>query len=180
MYIHQAELKYLKETTPALSNAAKLQSLRGATIVEVLVAVLLFSLAIGPILYGAVSALTTATTIRDNLIAAHLAGEGVEIVRSIRDANWFNGRAFNAGLANGTYQAQWDSAALVPTTNALILKSSSGVYNYTVGTVTPFRRNIVVFNASATRILVFSVVTWTERNRNKNIVVESQIFDWGN
>lgn len=155
----------------------KLKFNKGMTVVEVLVAILLLSVALTPALYGAMSALTVASNIRDNLVAANLAQEGMEAVRAMRDANWFSGAAFNAGLSDGIYQVGWDSTSLSSNADAYLLLDSAGIYNYSSGTPTPFKRKITISN-SLNKVHVTSRVDWVVRGVNKNVTVEGRLFDW--
>ena len=60
---------------------------KGFTLIEALIALVILTVAIGPAVALAGSALRISTTIRNNLIATGLAQEGVEVVRTVRDDN---------------------------------------------------------------------------------------------
>ncbi len=167
MYIHQEE-----------SKSNRRISQRGSTLVEVLVTIVILTVAITPAIYLSNLALNIGTSIRDNLVASFLSQEGVEIVRAIRDANWFSGLAFNAGLADGVYQVEWDDTSLTPDANAFLKIDATGRYNYLAGTTTLFKRKITITNISASQIEIQSTVTWAERGRAKSLVIESRLFNW--
>jgi len=48
------------------------------------------------------SSLTSSRISGSEVVAANLAREGIEVVRSIRDSNWLRGESFKVGLVNGT------------------------------------------------------------------------------
>lgn len=151
----------------------------GFTLIETLVAV-------GVVVIGLVSALGAITTalfyvsnIQDRLIAANLAAEGVEVARNIRDNNWFQNLAWNNGLADGDYQAVYNSTSLSSYSgNPLLLDSNTGLYNYSSGNSTYYLRRISVTNLSSYEIRVISIVTWQRRGITYSGSVEDHLFNW--
>jgi prepilin-type N-terminal cleavage/methylation domain-containing protein len=161
---------------PAKSN---LNNQRGFTLVETLVALVILTVALIPILHLSTSASKSSTAIRDNLVAAGLAQEGAEVVRAIRDTNWFNGRAFDSGLSNGTYQVEWDSAALLSLAGNPVLNLNNGLYTYSGGTPTQFTRTVTITKINTGELKVESQVTWlSQANTAKSIVAEDHLFNW--
>jgi len=71
---------------------------KGFTIMEVIVAI--FILTIGVIgVYALITQTVSISTFsRDEMTAAYLAQEGVEIVRNIRDSNYINGQTWDKNL----------------------------------------------------------------------------------
>src|SRR3989344_1484533 len=61
----------------------------GFTIIESLVSILILTLALVPVISVISSATDISNNIRNNFVAANLAQEGIEVVRAIRDRNWF-------------------------------------------------------------------------------------------
>lgn len=144
-----------------------------------MVALVVLTIALGPALFLTVSAINTSTTIKNNLIAANLAQEGAEVIRAMRDRNWFLGSAFDSGIDNGTYRVQWDSDSLISLGSNPPIKLDNGVYNYSFGSDTVFRRTVTIQKLNSYQIRINSVVTWTERgDRQKSAQVESHLFDW--
>lgn len=167
----------------------KNSSQRGFTLVEVLAALAMLSVAIVPTLFLSTSSLDISFSIRNNLIAANLAQEGVEVVRAIRDANWFNSVAYDSGLTTCTTgcRVEYKSSALSPlgVNPVLTLNPSTGVYFYPdldgsiAGSVDSiFKRTITITSVSAVELKVTSAVSWTERGRAKNVTVEDHLFNW--
>ncbi|MEX2090986.1 MAG: prepilin-type N-terminal cleavage/methylation domain-containing protein [Candidatus Paceibacterota bacterium] len=151
----------------------------GFTLVEALVTLVVLSIALGPSLILTNNISSTASVVRNNLIAANLAQEGVEVIRGMRDTNWFNGIAFDTGLTDGTYRVEWNSSALISLGANPPIKEGSGLYNYSSGNDTVFRRTISILKVNAGELRIISNVTWQERGaRDRNALVESHLFNW--
>src|SRR3989338_9299401 len=116
----------------------------GFTLVEALVTLVVLTIALGPALVLTTNINNTAVVVKNNLIAANLAQEGVEVIRGIRDTNWFNGVVFDTGLTNGTYRVEWSSGALIALGANPPIKEDNGLYNYSTGNSTVFRRTISI------------------------------------
>ncbi len=155
---------------------------QGFTLVEVLVALALLTVALIPVFIQATDALRLSVSIQHSLISASMAQEGVEVVRAMRDANWFAGQPFDAGIsacAEGC-RVQWDSLALLPLSGnpPVRFDTVSGMYQYDSGDASPFARQITVTKVSAVELAVMSIVTWRERGVDKTFTVESYLFNW--
>lgn len=146
---------------------------------ETMVALVILTMAIGPLLLLSNSATSTAFLLRDNLTGSGLAQEGVEVVRAFREENSLNNTAFDSGLADGTYRLQWDSRALIALGANPPLLVSNGVYSYSSGTSTKFYRTITITKLNASELRIVSNVSWALRGGDtKNIQVESHLFNW--
>ena len=66
----------------------------GFTLIEALVALVILTIALGPALVLSSNISSTASVIQNNLIAANLSQEGIEVIRALRDANWYSGLVF--------------------------------------------------------------------------------------
>ena len=174
------------------SVAGSYNSSKGAgfSIIESLVAILIFSIALVPLFYVATSSLNVATNIKNNLIATNLVQEGLEVIRSIRDASWYQGDpAFNTDLPNGTWRVEWNSTALISLgSNPPIKIDSDGIYNYSTGTDTFFRRTVVIAEVNpGIELRIVSEVSWPDRNGvtmsgcpagTRCINAESHLYNW--
>ena len=145
--------------------------------------------AIGIIMVGLTSALVlmsssaaAVTTVRERLVAANLVEEGFEVIRNIRDSNWLQSLSFNNNLADGVYQAAYNSPALTicpgGNCNLLLFDSGTGLYSYTSGTATPYTRKITITNIPPQEIRVEVSVTWVSRNKTLTAAAEDHLFDW--
>ncbi len=162
-----------------LNNRLSLNSSRGFTLIEALVALVILTMALGPALVLSSNISSTASVIQNNLIAANLSQEGVEVIRALRDANWYNGLSFNNGLANGIYRIEWNSNTLIPLGANPFLKINAGLYNYSSGIDTSFKRTITITQINSEELRIISDVTWTERgNRARDVKAESHLFNW--
>lgn len=156
----------------------------GLTLVEVLVAIFLLGVSLTAISYIINFNVITADDLLNDSIASGLLQEGVEVTRNLRDADWFTGRAFGAfgGVAvkpDGTYLIQWDSQSLASFSDVFLKKDpASGLYNYTGGNPTIFKRTVRISTASAIEKIVTVSVTWPSRSGAKSVNAEEHLFNW--
>ena len=151
----------------------------GFTLVEALVALVILTVALGPALVLSSNISSTASVAQHNLIAANLAQEGLEVIRTLRDANWYNGSSFDTGLTDGIYRIEWNSNALIALGSNPPLKLNAGLYNYSSGTDTIFKRTVTITKISSEELRIISDITWTEKgNRARDVKAESHLFDW--
>ena len=156
----------------------------GFTLVETLVSLVILTVALIPILNLSDQVTTVNANLQDNLVAAGLAQEGIEVIHAIRDTNWFNNRAFDTNLSDGvighttTTNVEWNSVGL----GAYLLTPlnlNNGRYTYSGGTPSKFSRAVTITKVNAGELKVVSVVTWTGRsNSAKSITIEDHLFDW--
>ena len=156
---------------------------KGTALVESLVALMILSFGLIPALSIVLVANNLSSSIRNNLIAANLAQESVEVVRAIRDRNWFSGLSFDFGLADGVYRVEWNSGALMSESGNPVLKiDGQGLYSYSNGVDTTFSRRVLVTKIDPggcnCELKIIGEVRWLERNRIRTVSVESHLFDW--
>lgn len=156
--------------------------MRGFTLVEIIVAIGLISLVSVSVMSAVSLSLTSAAKIKNDLIAAGLAQEGLEIVRNIRDRDWHLGSSFGASLANGNYLVDWGSQSLLSFSDAFLKKDSNGFYGYQPGQDTIFKRKIIIENSAQNPATVEKVakveVSWPEKSGLKTIQAEVRLFNW--
>src|SRR3989338_4227944 len=68
---------------------------RGFTIVESLVAIAVFTVGISAAIFVIQQSFTVGSRVKNKIIAAYLAQEGIEVIRNIRDRNWMQGKVYN-------------------------------------------------------------------------------------
>lgn len=173
---------------------------RGFTLVETLVAISIIALAmIGP--FQAVqNALSTSYVARDQLVATHLAQEGAEYIRGIRDGNylykfanpsttrsWLYGLDGTGGSASCVSPAK---CAIDPTQNTVTVCTGactplrlSTTYLYTqanpVGsTATRYTRTVTITSVTASSVTYTVTVTWTTLAKAYTITVTDSLSDW--
>lgn len=162
-----------------LNRGLTLSSSKGFTLIEALVALVLLTMSLGPALVLSSNISVTASVTQNNLIAANLSQESIEVVRALRDANWYNGSSFDTGLTDGIYRIDWNSNSLIALGSNPPLKISAGLYSYSSGTDTIFKRTVTLTKINSEELRIVSDVTWTERgNRARDVKVESHLFNW--
>ncbi len=151
----------------------------GFTLIEALVALTVLSIGLIGAYSAATSSLFLATSIRNSMIASGLAQEGIEVVRAIRDANWFQDNPFDQGLGSGDYLVTWDATTLTPFSDTPIKIDANGIYQYAGGANTLFKRKVSIVNSANGRDLsVVSEVIWRERQRDRSVRAELRLFNW--
>lgn len=162
---------------------------KGFGIIEALITVFILSIGLVPLVSAGLSALDINSNIRDTYIAANLVQEGIEVARAIRDRNWLLDadpappNPLTAGMI-GTWRVEWNSDALIPVgANPPLKIDSSGLYNYSTGNDTVFRRRIIIEDSDLANpdrdMRITSEVTWTtSRGVNRVIRAESHLFNW--
>ncbi len=157
------------------------------TLVEALVALTILTVGLVPAFQQASLAVSFSGSIRNLLTASSLAQEGVEVVRAIRDNNWFAGQPFDTGLTGGAASCdssgcriQYDSTSPLPldVNPPLKVDQLSGTYQYDSGTASGFQRKIMTKKISPHELEVISEVDWTEKSGPKNVSVEYHLYDW--
>ncbi len=155
------------------------QNMAGFTLLETVVAIGIVVVGLASALALLSSSVSAVAVVRQRIAAANLVQEGIEVTRNIRDTNWLKGFPWNQGLANGDYQVEWSSSALVPYGDTFLLfDSTSNLYNYTTGNPTEFKRRIKITNLSAIEMMVEVTVTWDNRGRALTVAAEDHLFDW--
>ena len=153
---------------------------KGFTLLETIVAVGVIMVGLIAVLVLINSSLSYVSLIKDRLIAAYLNGEGLEVVRNIRDNNWLQNLAWNNGISDGDYNIAYNSLSLSPyaDTELMLDASSGGLYNYSSGSPSGFKRKISIANLSSYELRVISMVTWRRKGINYTNSAEDHLFNW--
>lgn len=154
----------------------------GFTLIELLVTIFIFSLAFTATSFIIVTNLRSATFVKNSFIASGLTQEGIEIVRNIRDRDWFLGNVFGTSIPNGTYRIQWNSQSLITlgSNPNLMLDASNGLFSYDAGTDSIFKRTITISTIvpNVEKRIIISV-DWIERGGAvKSVIAEEHLFNW--
>ena len=172
-------------------NQDKLESNRkkAFTLIEALVALSILSVAMTPVFAQVIGSFRVSRTIQRNMTGTMLAQEGIELVRGIRDDNWFQEVDFDTGLdgcdgADGC-RIQIDEPFLLAGADIPLRVDSLGRYQYDdcVGACTDslFSRKITIIEISDVQLQVISEVTWLlPRDKTGSVTIESYLFDWLN
>lgn len=154
----------------------------GFTLVEALVALALLTVGLIPSFLQASGALALSQSIRNTVVAAHLAQEGIEVARALRDESWFSGQPFDQGLNScaAGCQVQYDTTTPLNLLDNPPLKidPDTGLFQYAIGDDSPFSRRITVTPVSPEELKVIGVITWRERSVDRSFSVETHLFNW--
>lgn len=128
-------------------------------------------------------------TAGDELVAAHLAAEGIEIVRNLRDTHWLQNMSWDAWRAVmedlGCVEVAYHSAqaTLLPCGSAarVLEVDARGRYCYAcAGTPSPYTRVIEIETGGleAHQLRIRAVVEWTQPAGRRELRVEDVLYDW--
>lgn len=167
---------------------------RGFTIIESLIAISILVMAV----IGASGAVQTGISSyiysKDQIIAFHLAQEGFEQIRNIRDENglknidWLTGISAvsgdpcyfgNACIADPVGTTLLTRCGLPGSCQILRQNASTGFFGYD-GTwpTTIFRREIILTSINAHEVSVLVTVNWSKGTMSRQFKVRETIFDW--
>jgi len=149
---------------------------------EVIIAVFVITVGLLAVLGLINFLLNSAQSSKDNLVAAELAQEGVEIVRSMRDSQddwtaWFQSPPV------GNWQVQYNtdnSHPLVAYSGSNYLKydSASGLYQYSVGENTQFLRKVTISKISDNQAKVSVDISWKFKGSDRHFILEDRLWRW--
>jgi len=157
---------------------------KGFTIIELLITI--FILSIGVIgIYGAFSAMIVFTNnASDQLQAAYLAQEGIEIIRNIRDTNWLQAEVWNTGLdscesgCEADYKTTGDLLNPVDTSfGDFLYKNNDGLYGYAIGEnfeESKFKRKITI-TPVPNKDYAMDVVIEVSWSKKKDLISDSAL-----
>lgn len=163
----------------------------GFSLIEVVIGIAVITLIITAAAEITRSSIRMGSITSNELIANHLAEEGLEIVRNIRDSNWLRNQRWDTGLEDGDYTIEETSEENVPPfkltrkeESALALLASESGNNY-VRTIHIAHKQVVVSQANATDdevtsdvITIDSTVTYPSRPERKSMTLSTTLTDW--
>lgn len=171
----------------------KLKTREGFTLIETIMAmgVIVVGLVGSLLLLAASSA--RASILKDRVIAAHLAEEGIEVARNIRDTNWLKNFDWRANLPDTAVGiVDYDSQAIDTSDGSegrRCLNWNGSFYRHAAGPgyacSTSFKRRIelrtlneTIAGQSVDYLEVKSVVEWREKGQNQVLNVIDHLYDW--
>jgi len=180
----------------------------GFTLVETLIAVSIFSVSILALMVVLSQGISDTTYAKQKIIAAYLAQEGIEYLRSMRDtyvlynisgqAGWnaFNNKITETGAdcdeANGCYFNDQNlnfNDQTGPITDlplfactsgcaTLLYDETSGKYGYALGENSGYVRKIQVSQINANETKISSTISWTQGSGAYQITFSESLFNW--
>jgi len=176
---------------------------RGFTLVESLVAVSLFSIAVVTLLLSLGQGLSNTGYVKKKITAEYLAAEGIEYMRNLRDTyvlyspgdwNSFVGKLSPCTPVNGCqFDAEtidfedpnWPIKNMVITAcggpcSELKYDPNNGRYNYSSGTNSGFTRKIRMETVpgGSDEKKISSTVFWTQNSGNYSITFSENLYNW--
>ena len=169
----------------------------GFTLVETLVALAIFSASIVALVSATSSGVANTNFAKNKITASYLAQEGMELVRNIRDTaivsntGWssFVSAVLSCNQSQNPFGCDIDPLSQNLTQSVQTCGSNKGcllhyradgfyVLNDTISPPSPFSRQIVISNLSATETKVISTVFWKQGSVDRQVTVGENLFDW--
>ena len=172
----------------------KVLEIKGFTLVETLVAVLLLTLSISGPLWMAQQSFVAARISQSQTVARFLAQEGVELVRGVRDTNILKSEEWLFGLTECRTEFGCEIHHINTGTqvvrvcseddgcNPLKFNESEGTYSYLSGsnyTVSSFVREVTITDITPDKdVEVFVKVSWNDRGIIRSVTTQEYLFNW--
>jgi prepilin-type N-terminal cleavage/methylation domain-containing protein len=166
---------------------------KGFTLIELAVVIFVLSVGLASLVNIINQNIQVQYINRNALIGSHLAQEGLELARNIRDTNfidpskqWYDQFAVYNGWSTSTIffdhiQGKiltWPVAG-IDDLGAKLFLNSNGFYVNDFGSSTIFRRIIVTHNATSSSSTVVScLVEWTDHNQKNNYQADTVLYNW--
>ncbi len=164
----------------------------GFSLIEVVIGIAVITLIITAAAELTRSSIRMGSITSNELIANHLAEEGLEVVRNIRDSNWLRNQRWDKGLEDGDYILEETTEENVPpfkltrkeeSAAGALLASESG--NNYVRTIHIAHKQVVVSQANATQdevtssvMTIDSTVNYPSRPERKSMTLSTTLTDW--
>ena len=171
-----------------------LRARRGQSLVEVLVALTVFTMGFLGIFALLTQSLALNNSATNSYVASNLAGEGIEVVKNILDGEitkgvpWSDVRA--STVADGCYEVDYSSTDLsaslgdctpqdaVDVSTRLNREDATELYGYGTGFAFPYRRVVKIETVSDNEMAVTSVVRWDSHGNTYKGTLEDHFYNW--
>lgn len=162
---------------------------KGFTMLEAMIAIFILVMGVTGVYSLFFNIITSTTLATDKLIASYLSQEGLEIIRNLRDTNWLNAQDFDNGFncaspvgCEADFRTGTDEEiiGLQSYTASFLNLDNDGMYGYTTGTPTKFKRIITIDNEDTTggisdfAVHVVVTVYWGDHEFS----AEEYLYDW--
>ncbi len=161
------------------SKILQYRSARGSILLESLIAITILTVGMLGIFSMLSRSVGLTRVVAHQYIAAHLAAEGIELVKNIIDTNSLLARPWNAGLASGIYEIAHNTALEPDNDRVLFYDTTTGLYDYASGDEpTVFRRQLSLARIGADELQVNARVSWITRGSAEfNVDLEDHFFN---
>lgn len=158
----------------------------GFSIIEIMVVITIITIGLVGLLALTAQNIKVLYTNRNNLVAAYLAQEGLELIRGIRDNNWKSGYAWNNGIGSGNYVLDYTGyisggiGGIDSATAKLQLSPQGFYYHDQAPPLDPdsnFSRLITISGDSASSSVV-ARVRFRSRGQTSDYLAETILYDW--
>ena len=160
----------------------KKDSLNSFSLIEVFVVFTIVLVGLIPAVFLMVRTLDASILTLEELTAAELAQEGVEIVRNIKDSKVISGdfQTWINNLSDGTYYADYDDNKLTSAVGPVpyLRQDDEGFFNYNHGNLTSFKREIKIKKINNYHLKINSIVSWSHKGTNFKVNVESHLYQY--
>lgn len=143
---------------------------KGFTLIETILAVTIIGLVVVSTAELTQSSLRIGANSTNQFIAFHLAEEGVEVVRNLRDSTWLQNRPMRSGLADGRYVIVEDANA---TGGRFHLERTGAEQTGRIIEIQP-----VPGRDAAEALRVTSTVYYEQAGSKKNVSLAAELTDW--
>lgn len=160
--------------------------MRGFSLLEVIIAIGMLGVGVTAAAALMAKTMSSGTTIRAQLIAAHLAQEGMEVIHNIRNTNWIKQKdapatLWDDGLIDGNSCVEFNSFSLVNPCDGesrrLYFFNNRYTHASTQGVVTDFLRHVEIsrgLDGDEPYLLVKSIAKWSEGSMS----AEEKLYNW--
>ena len=152
------------------------------TLVEIIVILFIITVGLLGVLSLVIQNIQSQVINKNSIVAYQLAQEGVELVRKTRDTNWINSNLWNQGLADDDYFMDYldeSPQSLEITGSEKLYKNINNYYLHDAGGILSiFSRTINLTSLSDHSMKVLVNISWSNRNKNFNYSLETQLYDW--
>ncbi len=180
-------------------NRAHTTASAGFTLLEMLVAIFIFSIALVSLATISSRGIVVANNAINQATAQFLAAEGIELVESRRDdnfltpgADWLDGLVDVCDSPDGCFASAFDTSHTLSNNYQIefttcsngcpqLLRTTSGLYWYNGSSGSPatiFTRKIILESKSANEEIVRSRVEWQRGNVTYAVESQKSIFNW--
>lgn len=145
----------------------------GFSLIETIIAISVIGVVIATATQLTQSSLKMGRSTMNQFIAFHLAEEGLEIVRNIRDSNWLQNTSWRTGLDDGMYEISENSGDGGERWQLKRIRLADEASEVALNEHEKFRRSIEISG-----MRVKSKVTYAQTGGEKEVSLAMQLTDW--